>query len=419
MNAHLQHKTGVVIDPEKLKSFLIGIYVFFLPLSDWSPVKVNSILIILASSVWLFEMISSVQARSTWKWKTTLVLSAIFLTQLLSIVHGGSQQDWLSNIMVKLPFLIFPLVWNRFGSGLSFSRIKKYFIAGTLLACLLSLRFLWLNSFDVNQLLNYHPYEAYLLLHRPYFGIYLLLSICFLMDHLRSSYAAIIMTGLLTAFLIWIQAKTAIALLVILFFIHIAFHAGQIVRRTFLILAGFVAVILLTGSLYYYLKHRDELDTSNGFKRFFILSFNTRIIHTECATKIIREHPLMGAGAGHAMSFMNQCYDEYKPYKPNFSQSGKIYNAHNEWLEEAIRHGLIGVLVYAGCFWIFFRKAFQKKDKIYLQFLLIVVVASMTESLFSREQGVLMIAFMNCFFYFRHHFTSAADNALTMSEASA
>jgi O-antigen ligase len=418
MNAHQQHKTGVVIDPDKLKSFLIGIYVFFLPLSDWSPVKVNSILIILASSVWLFEMISSVQARSTWKWKTTLVLSAIFLTQLLSIVHGGSQQDWLSNIMVKLPFLIFPLVWNRFGSGLSFSRIKKYFIAGTLLACLLSLRFLWLTSFDVNQLLNYHPYEAYLLLHRPYFGIYILLSICFLMDHLRSSYAALIITGLLTAFLIWIQAKTAVALLVILFFIHIAFHAGQIVRRIFLILTGVVAVVLVTGSLFYYLKNRDELDTSTGFKRFFILSFNTRIIHVECATKIIREHPLTGVGAGHAMSFMNQCYDEYKPYKPNFSQSGKIYNAHNEWLEEGIRHGLIGILVYAVCFGIFFRKALQKKDKLYIQFLLMVVVASMTESLFSREQGVLMIAFMNCFFYFRHYFSSGADNVLTISEAS-
>jgi O-antigen ligase len=239
------------------------------------------------------------------------------------------------------------------------------------------------------------------------------------MDHLRSSCAAVIITGLLTAFLIWIQAKTAVALLVILFFIHIAFHAGQIVRRIFLILTGVVAVVLVMGSLFFYLKNRDELDTSTGFKRFFILSFNTRIIHTECATKIIREYPLTGVGAGHAMSFMNQCYDEYKPYKPHFSQSGKIYNAHNEWLEEGIRHGLIGVLVYAGCVWIFFRQAFQKKDKISLQFFMIVVVASMTESLFSREQGVLMIAFMNCFFYFRHHFTSDADNALTMSEASA
>jgi O-antigen ligase len=418
MIIHQQHKTGVVIDFAKLKSFLIGLYVFFLPLSDWSPVKVNNILIILAAAVWLIEMITSVLARLTWEWKRPLLLSAFFLLQLFSVFHGGSWQDLLSNLMVKLPFFLFPLIWNRFDSGLSFSRIKKYFIAGTLFACLLSLRFLWGTSYTGSQLLNYHPYEGYLLLHRPYFGIYILLSICFLMDHLRSSYAAVIMTGLLTAFLIWIQVKTAVALLIILFFIHVAFHASQNLHRRFLILSGLVAVVLVTGTLFYYLKNRDELDTSTGFKRFFILSFNTRIIHTECATTIIQDHPLTGVGAGHAMSFMNQCYDEYKPYKPNFSQSGKIYNAHNEWLEEGIRHGLIGILVYAVCFGMFFRRAIQKKDKLYVQFLLMVVVASMTESLFSREQGVLMIAFMNCFFYFRHPFSSGADNVSTISEAS-
>ena len=393
-------------------------YILFLPLSDWSPVKVNNIIIILAAAVWLLEMITSVQARLTWEWKMPLILSAFFLMQFLSVLHGGSRQDWLSNLMVKLPFFLFPLIWNRFDNSLSFSRMKQYFIVGTMLACLLSLRFLWGSSFTSSQLLNYHPYEGYLLLHRPYFGIYILLSICFLMDHLRTSYTAIILTVFLAAFLFWIQAKTSSALLIILLLVHFIFQSGKFVRRLSVIFAGFVACLILSGSLFYYLNHRDELERSTGFKRFFILSFNTRIIHVECAAKIILQHPFTGVGAGQTKSFMNHCYDHYEPAKPHFSQSGTFFNAHNEWLEEGVRHGLIGILVYAVCFGMFFRKALQKKDKLYIQFLLIVVVASMTESLFSREQGVLMIAFMNCFFYFRHYFSSGADNISAISEAS-
>ena len=413
------HKPTFIIDMGKLKAFLIGIYVFFLPLSDWSPVKVNSFLIIVAFAVWLYEMMTSSRKRSTWKGKTALVLSAIFLVQLLCIVHGGLQQEWMFNIMVKLPFLLFPLIWNCFGNVLSFTQVKKYFIAGTLFACLLSLRFLWMNPDAVNDLSSYHPYESYLLLHRPYFGIYILLSICFLMDHLRTSYSAMILTIFLAAFLIWIQAKTAVALLVVLLLIHFAFHAKKLIRRLSVIVAGIVAALILFGSIFYYMNHRSELPTSTGFKRFFILSINTRIVHVECAIKTIWQHPLAGVGAGHAMSYMNQCYDEYEPYKPNFTESGKIYNAHNEWLEEGIRHGLIGMLIYAGCFWLFFKNALQQKDKIYLQFLWIVVAASMTESIFSREQGVLMIAFMNCLLFFRSYFPSGTDNVSTISEASA
>lgn len=404
---------------EKVKSSLIYIYLFFLPLCDWLPVKVNSILIIFIVAIWLYEMMSSPKARQTWEGSGFWLLNGLFVIQLMSIIHGGSPEDQIFNFMVKLPFFLFPLIWNRYGPGLSFTRLKKYFIAGTLLACALSLRFLWTSSFQDLQLLNYHIYEDYLVLHRPYFGIYILLCICFLMDQLRSSFSAVIVTGVLTVFLIWLQAKTSIALLLILFIVHVAFNSGQTIRRAYLIIAGLVAGCILTGSFYYYINHRHELSASTGFKRFFILSFNTRIIHSECATKIIREHPFTGVGAGQAIPFMNQCYDEYKPYKPNFSESGKIYNAHNEWLEEGIRHGLIGIMVYVVCFWMFFRRALQKKDKIYIQFLVIVTAASMTESIFSREQGVLMIALMNCFFYFRHHLPSAADNVSAISEANA
>jgi len=418
MNKLLPHNRRFLPELDRIKSVLVYIYVFFLPLSDWLPVKICSILIMIALVLWIYDMMRSANVRKTWNGKTFPVLASIFFIQLFSFFHGGNQADLNFNLMVKLPFLLFPLIWNQYSQVVFFEQIKKYFIAGTILACLLSFRFLLVSKNTGPDLLNYHNVEHYLVLHRPYFGIYILICLCFLMDDRQWSVRNIILSGCFITFLVWMQAKTAIVLLALIYFVHVAFHSRSSIRRILMIVSSLSLLVIVTGSFLYYRQHRNELDTSAGFKRFFILSFNTRIVHTECALNILRDYPLTGVGAGHARAMMDQCYNTYHAYTPDFTRSGKIFNAHNEGLEEGLRHGLLGMLVFSFSFLFFFRKAIQKKDKLYLQFLLIVVIASMTESLFSRSQGVLLIAFFNCLFYTRLVLPVVSDKDSRMSKAS-
>ncbi len=380
------------------KSFLIYLYVLFLPLSDWSPIKINSYIIILLTLIWFLRLILYKKQEHPVLSLSFFLLSGLFLIQLVSFVHGGAAADVFSNVTIKLPLFIFPLVWSVFDRSLSFQIIKRSFIAGTILGCICSFRFLSDASYALSDVLDYTLYEDYLVLHRPYFGIYLLVAISFLIDELRHHWWSLILLIFLLFFLYLIQAKTSWLALFLVLLIHFAFHRAMLTRIFLTVALSFIVVMVALGAALYYHQHQHELNEASGLKRFFILSVNTRMVHYDCAGYIIQHHLFAGAGSGNTTHLMNQCY---RISHPDFDPAGKYFNAHNEFLEEGMRHGLWGLLTYFICFFFFFKKALQDRHKNYIQFLVIILVASLTESLFSRSQGVLLFAFLNTFFYIK------------------
>jgi O-antigen ligase len=380
------------------KSFLIYLYVLFLPLSDWSPIKINSYIIILISFIWLLGIILYGKQGNHLLSPALFLLSGLFFIQLVSFVHGGANAEVFSNIIIKLPLFIFPLVWSVFDRSVSFQMIQRFFIAGTVLACICSLRFLGDTSYSLIDVLDYTLYENYLVLHRPYFGIYLLLALSFLLDELRHHWWSVFLFIFLLFFLYLIQAKTSWLAFFFMLLIHFSFHRAKLIRIFLTVSLALLLVVLIFGAALYYHQHQNELNSASGLKRFFILSINTRMVHYDCAWDIIQHHLFTGAGSGNTTVLMNECY---RNSHPGFDPAGKYFNAHNEFLEEGIRHGLIGVLTYLFCFFFFFQKALRDHHKNYIQFLVIIFIASLTESLFSRSQGVLLFAFLNTFFYFK------------------
>lgn len=380
------------------KSFLIYLYVLFLPLSDWSPIKINSYIIIILSLIWFFGLILYKKQQYPVLSPSFFLLSGLFLIQWVSFVHGGAHADIFSNLIIKLPLLIFPLVWHVFDPSVSFQNMKRSFIAGTILGCIFSFRFLIDASYSLSDVLDYTLYENYLVLHRPYFGIYLLVAISFLIDELRHHGWCLILLILLLFFLYLIQAKICWLALFFVLLIHFAFHRSKLTRIFLTVALSLMVVMLVLGAAFYYHQHQNELNEASGLKRFFILSVNTRMVHYDCAGYIIQHHLFAGAGSGNTTDLMNQCYSLSHP---EFDPAGKYFNAHNEFLEEGMRHGLWGLLTYFICFFFFFKKALQDRHKNYIQFLVIIFIASLTESLFSRSQGVLLFAFLNTFFYIK------------------
>jgi len=95
---------------DNIKKFMIGSYAFLLPFSDWLPVKLNNLLIILLTALSLYGMF----ARKPYKLRILghhyIILSSIFLIQIISFFQGGSFADIQSGVLVKLPFLFFPMI---------------------------------------------------------------------------------------------------------------------------------------------------------------------------------------------------------------------------------------------------------------------------------------------------------------------
>jgi len=235
------------------------------------------------------------------------------------------------------------------------------------------------------------------------------MALCFLFDQKGSYLLRIIIAIIFTFFLYLIQAKTSLLILCILILIHVGLHIKRRLRYIFFLFSFIIFIIFSFFTAKYYLDCRKRMDTLTQRERFFVLSVNTRLIHWDCGWEIFSANPITGVGIGNLKSIVNDCY---LTKHANVYQFVENFNIHNEFLEEGVRHGMIGVLVYFICFFFFFRNAIISGDKRYLQFLIIVVLASVTETTFSREQGVVMIVFFNTFFYVRNIYKHQRDNSL-------
>jgi O-antigen ligase len=306
-----------------------------------------------------------------------------------------------ANLFMKLPFLLFPLALSVFSLNEQLTkRIQYLFVAGCAMAVFLSFRFLCSSDCADADWKQYAQYEEYFILHRPYFGVYLLLAICILYNDLKRKFnaLAIILMVVFIAFIVLIQAKMSIITLFILFVAEARLINNQKIRKAVILtLSAGIATAMLAFSLYY-LNQRSKLHQKHGNERFLILSVNTRLEHYTCAIEIIKENIFLGVGSGNLAPMLDSCYNRHNT---QLTKNGRHFNVHNEFLEETARHGFIGLSVYIACFFFFFRQALRKKDHRYLQLLLIIVLASMTETIFSRAQGVLIFSFFNALFYLR------------------
>tara|TARA_R110000737_G_scaffold136663_2_gene167548 strand:- start:1849 stop:3087 length:1239 start_codon:yes stop_codon:yes gene_type:complete len=100
---------------------------------------------------------------------------------------------------------------------------------------------------------------------------------------------------------------------------------------------------------------------------------------------------LLGVGPSDARKIYKSAYDN-----GNFDLAfNNNYNAHNQYLEFFISNGIVGFLVYLTVLGLFLFETRLKKEA--LNFFIVIVLFSMTESVFGRSQGVLIFAFFYSF----------------------
>jgi len=400
------------------RRFLLFAYAFLLPFTDWLSVKLNGIIIILLSALWLYDCCFIKQQKKKFVWNDFFILTGVFLIQLLSLLQGGATENILSSILIKLPFLLFPIFFlrSKFGDR-DLYLIKLFFFAGCFLSVLLSATFILLDHLNGIISIGNHNYESYLMLHRPYYGIYLLTSVVLLMNEKRIRFL-LISAGLFFILFLWfIQAKMACVILLVLLFIRLISFMQIRFRRLIVISGMILCSIVFVWLLNYYFTNRGNADHLTPKMRFFILSINTRLIHWDCGWRILGEHFVLGTGGGNIKNTLNACYQSNHAAVYRYV---KDYNIHNEFLEESVRHGFVGFLIYILCFFCFLKMAIKSADRNYLFFLIIVILASITETTFSREQGVLMIAFFNTILYLNNaHINQEEDNVSQINTLSA
>jgi O-antigen ligase len=110
--------------------------------------------------------------------------------------------------------------------------------------------------------------------------------------------------------------------------------------------------------------------------------------------KIIKKYPLLGVGTG---DYLKMLQEEYK--KINFIAGQKNwFNAHNQYLEDFVKNGISGFLVFLLLIVIILKLSWKTKSyMLYCAFAVAFICCF--ESFLDRHHGTAFLAFFIPFFY--------------------
>lgn len=176
-----------------------------------------------------------------------------------------------------------------------------------------------------------------------------------------------------------------------------AYHYGKsifsTIKRTVLVSMG----VLLLG-VFTYKGVTSKLDN-------FQLTYNMsdegmgplgiRLSIWDCSWQVIQENWLLGTGTG------DSHHELLKKYHSNNFVIGyeNDFNSHNMYLQYWMSNGLFAVGLFILGFLVLLKKALKNKNAIFLSFIVLFALFSLTESTMRTQKGMLFFVFFAALFY--------------------
>jgi len=257
--------------------------------------------------------------------------------------------------------------------------------------------------------------EKILPFHRPFLGMYMVLSACFaiyLSGNTTKLWQKIILVLVSIYFCfctVIIIAKTSILLLgFFLFLITLYLFSNYLFYRFLLI----IPVIIFGVVIYIFAdieKNRSVKNFSwDGYAKFSInnldenidYGYKMRMVLWRCSYDswtANRQTFLIGYGTGDIYASINNCLKKEK----EIYLSAFRFHPHNEYLVEALRHGLIGLLLFLTSLLYPYYLAIRYKNNLYIFFLLIFILFGLSDTLFSAQKTTVLYAIFNSLMAFQ------------------
>ena len=342
-------------------------------------------------------------------WKSLLVNSSLFLMYTISVIYSNDHSVALKKLETALSALVIPLIFFALTPHFKISnKIKrvfiKTFIGSTTVFSIYSFVYIILRNSSLNYLWNSDKYRNIIMempligQHPIYASIFLVLSIIFfvylfkqkLFKNYKHKLLFLILTFINLVFLLFLSSKGAIlALFIITFFLFIFETTKKIYK--YLIIVTFICSLI---TLFIFNRRMNELIKTQTYQTFNPhLSTSIRLGIYDCSWAIIKKQLFTGYGIGDAQKELNLCYAN----KSDILLMHR-FNSHNQYLDVAIKTGLIGLFVFLGFLAINFRNAIKKKNKPLIMILVLYCLLFLVENVLSRQSGVILFFFLICFF---------------------
>lgn len=334
------------------------------------------------------------------------ILVLFYLLHLVGMIYTKNIKSGWFDLEVKLSIIILPVIFYFQHKLLNKQNVKyfKWFyilsIFGISLFLLIKALIAYNNS-DVEKLYYNELSKPY---HPSYLAMYVIMALLFLFDFMINekqkvlTFLYLILVLYFLCFIFLLSSKAGILsapIVLISAGLHYIFN-----NRTFWV----PFMIILSALLFAYVGIEN-----NG--RFNAIASTLQTAKNNAATtesnaarwlvwqagmEIVKENPICGVGTGDVKYAL---MDEYAK-RQMLGAIEKKLNAHNQFLETAIAHGFIGLLVFLLVFFIPFIKAFKEKNIVWMLFLILVSFNFLFESMLNTQMGVFFFAYFYSFFIF-------------------
>lgn len=343
--------------------------------------------------------------------KVIAIMAFYFLIQVLGLIHTEDLKRGFDTVTRNLPFLLLPtILWSE---KLSKENILKPLNFLKIWMFIVMLYLILYQYFIEHRTIGTTVHFAFekLGISQHHVSFILVITIMFTLHQLfdkrikNNWLNGFILAGLFFSLLLF---SSRISLIILLFSLMVFFYNYyKSSKIQYKILLGLCVVLGCFFSFYGSTELRRKADIllkSTDFDMEIVKTKNSitfakntieqRMMISMASINIIKEHPVFGVGTG---DYLKALQDEYQ--KLHFIAGIKQkFNAHNQYLEEFIKTGLLGFLGYL-LFMIVLIKYSRKQQSLMLYCVFGVVFMSLTESIFARHHGVALAAFFIPLFY--------------------
>lgn len=368
---------------------------------------------------WLLDKNLWEKIKSAFQEKYVLLFISYFIITILSLIYSNDISQGLKIVETRLLLFFMPIVISTTHiSPKEFNNLLLTFVITCSVASawgLINSFLLFLETGDSGYFYNDNlvlpiGFQA------AYFAIYINICIIFSIYLFvqQKSWWFIALVIFLSVIELLLATRISILSLIILALIYIGYLA---VKRSWKIALSVFAILFLIIAVSIYsmpqLVNRFEsltskieytYDNPNPVNHFNAEvnpenwnGLNLRMALWNCGLEIIKEHPLIGVGAGDYENEMDKKFVE-----KNFIYAiERHFGVHNQYLYTWISFGIIGLLIFLFTIAVPLLNALRKGNYLFIMIMLLFLLVFITENVLNRLMGVYLFAMISSMTFFK------------------
>ncbi|NRD18525.1 O-antigen ligase family protein [Winogradskyella eckloniae] len=375
------------INWDYLQNLALLLVVITLPMPKYS---LNSQALIILIAVWLFSGgFSNKFANLKQKRYQFLSISIWFFMFIIGLTYSDSLDIGFKNIVKNLPLLAIPLViFSQEMELKKLENILKWFSISVICCAVFALikasYFTYMNfgNYFYNQNL-----ASLLNIHTTYYALFcviVLLNFIYQIMFIKNKIIYWVSIVFLLFFMYLLSSRMGIFALGVGLFPIFYNKYGLKSLLSVPVIALLIFGFLFSPNFQKREDGQDEFGTNTP-------TLNTRILHWQAVIDAVGETNIyFGDGSGTDKKHVYTAYNEF-----NFVEGVKHkYNAHNQFLEYYIYFGLMAIIVWFFCFWVWIKKIFNDYYAYQFSVFIVLICFMLTESILERQNGIVIFALL-------------------------